>query len=224
MAVKALTWPRPATILSVLVHAVFLALLALEAPRHVVALRQPVAAVDVVMVEPQARQSTPAASAAPLASTQADTVPPASSPQTESPRAQASGSVAATQYYAAAVLEDPRNRGTRKKLAALGSDERLIQLCNIEAMEQLKRWKAGFIPDHVVAYATADPSMTATALKAPGAAVYSRGNWYRLSFNCTSTADLQSVASFDFKLGNPIPHDQWEQDNLPEQVDGDATD
>ncbi len=222
MPVKTLTWPRPATILSVLVHAAFLALLAMEAPRHVVALKQPVAAVDVVMIEPAARQPA-SAPLAPPAPAQAEAVTRAL-PPAESPRPPANGQVTATQYYAATVLEDPRNRGTRKKLAALGSDERLIQLCNIEAMEQLKRWKAGFIPDHVVAYATADPSMTATALKAPGAAVYSRGNWYRLSFNCTSTTDLQNVASFDFKLGSPIPREEWEQDNLPEQVDGDATD
>lgn len=220
---KALTWPRPATILSVVGHAVFLALLAMEAPRHIVALKQPVTAVDVVMVAPPADRSVTGGSLATAApsETQANSQP---SPPAEKARPSASGQVKATQYFAAAVLEDPRNRGTRKKLATLSSDERLIQLCNIEAMEQLKRWKAGFVPDHIVAYATADPSMTATALKAPGAAVYASGNWYRLSFNCTSTPNLQSVAAFDFKLGRPIPRGEWEQDNLPEQVDGDATD
>ena len=132
--------------------------------------------------------------------------------------------VTATEYFASAALNDARNRKTRQTLAALGSDERLIQLCNIEAMEQLKRWKAGFIPDHVVAYATADPSLTATSIKAPGAAVYAGGKWYGLSFGCTATANLGRVVSFDFTLGRPIPRQQWEQDNLPELVEGDATD
>lgn len=220
---KALTWPRPATILSVVGHAVFLALLSVETPRHMIALKPPVAAVDVVMVAPPAVRPIAGDSltTATPSETQADSEP---SLPAEKARPSASGQVTATQYFAASVLEDPRNRGTRKKLATLSSDERLIQLCNIEAMEQLKRWKAGFVPDHVVAYATADPLMTATALKAPGAAVYASGNWYRLSFNCTSTPDLQNVAAFDFKLGRPIPRGEWEQDNLPEQVDGDATD
>lgn len=221
---KAVTWPRSATILSVLGHAVFLALLAIEAPLPVAILKQPVAAVDVVMVAPPAnRPAIATASQAPTTAAQAETLNQPS-PPTDRPRPPANGQITATQYFAAAVLDDPRNRGTRKKLATLSSDERLIQLCNIEAMEQLKRWKAGFVPDHVVAYATADPSMTAMAIKAPGAAVYAGGTWYRLSFNCTSTADLQSVAAFDFKLGRSIPREEWEQDNLPEQVDGDATD
>ncbi|MBS1167177.1 MAG: hypothetical protein H6R00_3202 [Proteobacteria bacterium] len=132
--------------------------------------------------------------------------------------------VTATEYFASAVLNDARNRKTRQTLAALGSDERLIQLCNIEAMEQLKRWKAGFVADHIVAYATADPSLTAASIEAPGAAVHAGGKWYRLSFGCTARTDFQRVESFAFTLGRPIPQQEWEQDNLPEQVDGDATD
>lgn len=221
---KAVTWPRSATILSVLGHAVFLALLAIEAPRPAAIVKQPIEAVDVVMVASSAnRPAIGAASQAPASAAQTETLNQPS-PPTDRPRPAANGQITATEYFAAAVLDDPRNRGTRKKLATLGSDERLIQLCNIEAMEQLKHWKAGFVPDHVVAYATADPSMTATAIKAPGAAVHAGGNWYSLSFNCTSKADLQSVAAFDFKLGRPIPREEWEQDSLPEQVDGDATD
>ena len=100
----------------------------------------------------------------------------------------------------------------------------MIQLCNIEAIEQLRRWKVGFIPDHVVAYATADPSLTATSLTATGAAVYAGGKWYRLSFSCNASIDLDRVASFTFTLGRPIPRREWEQDNLPEQVDVDMTD
>lgn len=132
--------------------------------------------------------------------------------------------VTATQYFASAVLDNPRNRETRQTIATLGSDERLIQLCSIEAMEQLKHWKAGFVPHNVVAYAMSDPSLTSKSIEAPGAAVYADGKWYRLSFRCTATDDLDRVASFDFTLGRPIPHREWEQHSLPELVEGDPTD
>ncbi|WP_165790716.1 DUF930 domain-containing protein [Pleomorphomonas carboxyditropha] len=226
----ALTWPRPATALSVLGHAVFLALLAIEAPRHIAAMRPP-AAVEVVMVAPAASRPpppvtvpSPVANAGPAAAAQPEAVDRPAAPPAQPARPPSGARVTATEYFAGAVLDDPRNRTTRRKLAALGSDERLIQLCNIEAMEQLRRWKAGFVADHVVAYATADPSLTATSIEAPGAAVHAGGEWYRLSFACTATAGLDRVASFAFTLGRPIPRRQWEEDNLPELVDGDPTD
>lgn len=232
----ALTWPRPATALSVIGHALFLALLTIEAPRHIAVLRPPVT-VEVVMVAPPANRPVPPAIApSPMATpspvANSDPEAPArpeathqpSAPAVRAPRSPAGTRATASEYFAATVLDDPRNRKTRQKLAALGSDERLIQLCNIEAMEQLKHWKTGFVADHVVAYATADPSLTATSIEAPGAAVHAGGQWYRLSFACTATADFGRVAAFAFTLGRPIPHEQWEQDNLPEQVDGDPTD
>jgi len=214
----------------VLGHAVFLALLAVEAPRHIAAMRPP-AAVDVVMVAPpESRPAPPVAipspivNSGPAAPAQPEAIDQPSTPPVQTARPSSSARVTATEYFASAVLDDPRNRKTRQKLAALGSDERLVQLCDIEAMEQLRRWKAGFVADHVVAYATADPSLTATSIEAPGAAVHADGKWYRLSFACTATADLGRVASFAFTLGRPIPRQQWEQDNLPEQVEGDPTD
>lgn len=216
------SWPRPATALSVLGHAMLLALLAKEAPRHLLVAPPPPEAIEVVMTAPPASRPTVSGAGA---------VPPVAAPpetggqppiRTASPPS--SARVTATQYFAAAVLDDPHNRKTLKKLASLGSDERLIQLCNIEAMEQLRRWKAGFVPDQVVAYATADPSLKAGSIEATGAAVHAGETWYRLSFSCASTPDLGRIASFAFTLGRPIPKQQWEQDSLPELVSGDATD
>ncbi|PKR90330.1 hypothetical protein CXZ10_02820 [Pleomorphomonas diazotrophica] len=175
------------------------------------------------MVAPANRTPAPPALGKPIAALPEVTRQPSpSSPRAARPRAE--GRIAATDYFAAGVLNDPRNLETRQRLASLASDERLIQLCNIEAIEQLRRWKADFVPDHVVAYATADPRLTPTSMDATGAAVYAGGQWYRLSFSCSATSDLTHVASFDFRLGTPIPHEEWERDNLPEQIDGDMTD
>lgn len=215
-------WPRPATMLSVLGHATILALLAIEAPRHLTVAQQSVA-VEVVMVAPPARSPTPAANFAPT-SVQPDVAAKPSPSPARTARPSTGGRVTATDYFAAAVLDDPRNRETREILSTLTSDERLMQICNIEAMEQLKRWKAGFVPHNIVAYAMADPVMSAESMEATGAAVYAAGKWYRLSFSCAATADLRQVASFAFTLGRPIPHREWEQNSLPELVEGDPTD
>lgn len=218
------SWPKPATALSVLGHATLLALLAIEAPRHMPVVKQPVSAVDVMMVAPpRPQQAATGNSARAETSSQPKTAGQPSAP-VRTARPAANERVAATEYFAGAVLSDPRNRETRQMLASLTSDERLIQLCNIEAMAQLKHWKVGFVPDSIVAYAMTDPSLTSTSLKAPGAAVHAAGNWYRLSFNCTATADLARTESFDFALGKPIPRQEWEQHSLPELIEGAPTD
>ncbi len=201
--------------LSVLGHALFIALLAIEAPRHFTVDRQPVA-VEVVMVPRM--EVVPPVSAPPEI-----TAKPSTSPA-QLARPSSSATVTATDYYAAAVLDDPRNQETREIISTLASDERLIQLCNIEAMEQLKHWKAGFVPNSVVPYAMADPQMKAESMEAPGAAVHAGGKWYRLSFSCGATADLARVASFTFKLGRPIPKREWEQNSLPELDENEPTD
>ncbi len=218
------SWPRPATALSVLGHATLLALLAKEAPRHLLEAPPPPAPIEVAMIAPPASRSTPVAEAIPLAAAPPEAAGRPPRPSAPTVRPPSSARVTATEYFAAAVLDDPRNRKTREKLASLGSDERLIQLCDIEAMEQLRRWKAGFAPDHLVAYATADPSLTATSIDAPGAAVHAGGAWYRLAFSCASKPDLGRVASFAFTLGRPIPQQEWERDSLPELIEGDPTD
>ena len=46
------------------------------------------------------------------------------------------------------------------------------------------------------------------------AAVRSKGKWYRLSFVCKTSADHMSVLSFDYKIGDAIPKEHWEEYNL----------
>ncbi|MCM5552506.1 DUF930 domain-containing protein [Pleomorphomonas sp. NRK KF1] len=205
--------------MSVLGHVLVITLLAIEAPRHFTVEQQPLA-VDVVMVPPVEVVPDGGPASEPAATLPEGTAKPSPLPV----RPSTGGRITATDYFAAAVLDDPRNRETRETISTLTSDERLIQLCNIEAMEQLKHWKAGFVPNSVVPYATADPLLKAASMEAPGAAVHAGGKWYRLSFACGATADLTRVASFSFKLGRPIPQREWEQNSLPELVEGEPTD
>ncbi|WP_245415246.1 DUF930 domain-containing protein [Hoeflea marina] len=114
----------------------------------------------------------------------------------------------------ARVLADPRSRKALAALRRLGTDERIIQLCDLEAMEQVHAWKAEFEPDLVVAYATSDPTLKDRTLRADGGAVRSRKRWYGISFTCDVSADLEKVKAFEFAMGEEIPESEWEVNAL----------
>jgi hypothetical protein len=114
------------------------------------------------------------------------------------------------------ALADPRSRKAREQLRILAADERIVQLCNIEAMEQVHAWKAAFRPEAVVAYAMQQLRMQGGSIVADGAAFYSERNWYRLRFECDVQVD--KVVSFAFSVGETIPRSQWEAHHLGERV------
>lgn len=117
------------------------------------------------------------------------------------------------------VLADPRSRKARQELATLAPDERIIQLCNVEAMAQVAAWSKELKPDRVVAYAMADPQILGAALTADGAALHSKHDWYRLRFQCDLTPDHQKVVAFQFLVGAPIPKKEWRDHSLPADSD-----
>ncbi len=116
------------------------------------------------------------------------------------------------------ALAMPRSRRAKQQLRLLAADERTIQLCNIEAMEQIHAWKSALMPQSVVAYATQDLKMGGGSIVADGAAFYAARNWHRLRFECDVIAD--KVVSFAFSVGDAIPRLQWEANNLGEQPNG----
>ncbi len=129
------------------------------------------------------------------------------------------GMVRATQLYAGAILADPANRKIVATLLTIADSERMVQLCNIEGLEQFRRFDPKSNPDTLVIYAMADPTLAGRTLTALGGAVRSRRQWYRVRLRCTVAANLKSVEAFEFALGEKIPRDQWEAHNLTEQED-----
>jgi len=96
----------------------------------------------------------------------------------------------------------------------LDPETRLEQRCDTEAMEQISADKTVYRPDKVIAYTFADPVMEDNAMKAPGAVFRSKGEWYRLKFKCSTGPDHIKVLSFKYKIGDVVPHDEWEQHYL----------
>jgi len=120
-----------------------------------------------------------------------------------------------TEMLSAKTLADPRSRQVRADLATFASEDRMSQLCNIEAMDQIHKWKPDFQPDRVVAYATAGEKFKGTTIIADGATFRSRRNWYALKFNCELAADGESVVGFEFLVGDPVPRERWDELGLP---------
>ncbi len=124
------------------------------------------------------------------------------------------GRIRATVLLSARALANPLSRQAREALPTLVDAERMVQLCNIEAMEQVHAWRAEFQPDRVVAYAMEDPRASDTLLLADGAAIRIASSWYNLEFRCELAADRKTVVAFEFQLGDPIPEEAWEDHAL----------
>lgn len=136
-----------------------------------------------------------------------DAAPNASTAATAKP---STGTIRATDFYAGSLLAEPASTNLRAAMTTLDGSERLVQLCSIEALEQIRRARPEFDPDTVVAYAMADTVVRDGALIADGAAFRSRREWYELQFSCAAAADFSAVEQFAFSVGEFIPHELWD--------------
>ena len=123
---------------------------------------------------------------------------------------QADGMVAATDFYAASILDDPANSEVRENFPLLASQEQVIQICNIEALEQLREAKPDEAPDALVGYAFDSIDVTGLDLVADGGAFRSHGQWRHVRYRCAVAPDIRSVAAFEYALGELVPESEWE--------------
>jgi len=128
--------------------------------------------------------------------------------------AQPGGMIRATQFFSASVLAESGSRQVRATLPLLAKEDRITQLCNIEAVEQIHRWRAELQPDYVVTDAMADTRLRHLSLEASGGAFRSEGNWYSVKYRCTVTPNLGEVSSFEFLVGPAIPKQAWKKYHL----------
>lgn len=122
-------------------------------------------------------------------------------------------------FFSAAALADPRNAQARQAMGQLTGDEKAVQICNLEAMEQAARHQTSLHPDFVVAYATADILIENDLVIAEGAALRSRPDWHALRYRCKVAADRTAVVAFSFAVDGAIPRTRWQQISLPSGSD-----
>ncbi|WP_291668768.1 DUF930 domain-containing protein [Bosea sp. (in: a-proteobacteria)] len=185
----------------------------LQTPAEFEALTRPPPPVPPLVVAPPPLPPAPApAEAAPHADAPAPSPPPPPEPARQPG---ADGLIHPPRMLSQRVLADPRSRGALAALPLLAPDERVEQLCGLEAMGQIHDWQRSFEPDRVTAYALGDTKRAGHVLTAEGAAFRSRRRWYGLRFACTVSADLKRVTAFAFHVGEPIPQSRWEALGLP---------
>lgn len=199
------------TIVSIGLHAVALSVLLVPVARTITVEPEQSIAVDIL---------TTAQFAALLASTNVPVLTPEPevpvAPEPARPAVDADGMVHATTMHAAAILEAPDNRQLRRQMDGVADSERLVQLCGIEGIEQIRDADPAMHPDMIVAYAMADMQQSGLTITADGAAFRSDRKWYALRFTCTAAAGLGSVSDYAFAIGDPIPREEWEAHDLTE--------
>lgn len=144
----------------------------------------------------------------------ASTAEPLIAPHRPAP-VEADGMVHPPRMLSQRVLSDPRSRETVALLPRLAADERVEQLCGLEAMSQIHDWQRDLEPDRVTAYALANTTFSGRVLTAEGAAFRSKQRWYGLRFVCTVSADLKDATAFAFNVGAMIPRSRWDALGLP---------
>lgn len=181
-------------------HGGLLALLLLAAPRVLDRPPERVISIELVPPPPVPQASRPQ----PVLATPVAKSPPVAA-------APADGMTAATRFYAAGILADPANEEVRKNFPLLASSEQVIQLCNMEALEQLRSADPAVLADALVGYAFGSVDVRGNEIDAEGGAVRSGGTWFHFRYHCAVAPDIASVSAFEYALGTAIPRDQWEE-------------
>lgn len=112
------------------------------------------------------------------------------------------------------MLSDRRSKHAREALGQLSGAERNLQLCDLEALEQISRSRPGPPADLVAPYAMAAEKVTADGVEVRGGAFRAGKKWYGIRFKCGLDARSGKVVSFAFAIGDAIPEDEWQAHDL----------
>lgn len=126
------------------------------------------------------------------------------------------GMVRPKRLLSAGVLSAGGSRAAREALRAMAGDERAIQLCDYEALEQIHAWNAAYQPETLIAHALAEAEVSGRTVEAKGGAFLSGRHWYGVAFRCEVSPDLGRVTAFAFKVGSEIPKRDWRRYDLPD--------
>ena len=95
----------------------------------------------------------------------------------------------------------------------LDPDARFEQICDLEAAKRIGKDKA-YRPERAIVSALGEPKVAASTMSGSGGAFKSKGQWYQFSFNCQTSPDHMEVLSFSYRIGAPVPPEQWEKSGL----------
>jgi hypothetical protein len=117
----------------------------------------------------------------------------------------------AQQIYAKDTLADPR---IREALGKLPKRDRMLQICGIEALEQVRHQRHNTFPDLL---APSGSTVSGNSFSVRNGAFRSRARWYAIDFDCQLDDKAMQITHFSYAIGAEIPREQWRARELPVQ-------
>lgn len=115
------------------------------------------------------------------------------------------------QIYAKDTLADPR---IRQALGKLSKRDRTLQICGIEALEQVRHQRPNTFPDML---APSGGTVSGNNFTVRNGAFRSRARWYAIDFDCQLDDKAMQITQFSYAIGAEIPRAQWHARDLPVQ-------
>lgn len=119
---------------------------------------------------------------------------------------------AATELHAADTLSDPR---VRQALGKLPKERRIVQICMVEALEQIRRARPETLPQGLFFDPQNGAPIVEGVLTATGAAYRSGDAWYDVDFQCSVDAEAEAITAFGYRIGNAVPRAEWKTRRFP---------
>ena len=115
----------------------------------------------------------------------------------------------ARKIYSKDALNNPR---VKQALGKLPFRDRLVQICGIEALEQVRNHRSGSFPDMLAP----DGGIVAqNSFTIRDGAFRSKGTWYSIDFRCLVDDDAMEIKNFSYAIGKAIPRAEWNSRQLP---------
>jgi hypothetical protein len=130
-------------------------------------------------------------------------------PKTVEPIKEQSTLISAKQIYSKDTLSDPR---VKQAIGKLHQRDRIIQICGIEALEQIRHSRPGTFPDMLAPNAGI---VAKTHFTIRDGAFRSRAKWYAVSFDCEVDEEAMNITKFSYSIGKAIPNSEWHSRQLP---------
>ncbi|WP_027488345.1 DUF930 domain-containing protein [Allorhizobium undicola] len=118
----------------------------------------------------------------------------------------------ARRVYSKDLLSDPH---VRAALGKLPPQRRIVQICSIEMLEQIRRSVSGAFPDVIASSPSTREAISARLMDVQGAAYRSRGRWFDISYRCETDDKTSTITAFSFQIGAEIPRTAWQGRRLP---------
>ena len=104
--------------------------------------------------------------------------------------------------------------GIEDMLKRIDAADRLEQVCDYAAAKRIGRDKNPYHPDRAVINSIAPFKIEGDTIKGQGGAFRSRGQWYQFSFTCETSPNHLKILFFDYRVGEKIPEDKWDDYGL----------